>query len=1080
MKLYESNRLEELVASLAEVVRVPLTSPLVPEVIVVQSRGMERWLALELGRRLGVWSNAEFPFPRSFVERTLAAVLGEPEEAAHAYRRECLTWAVARRLPELSSDPAFEPVAAYLGDDRSGIKCFELAVRVADLFDQYAVYRPGLVLGWERGEERHWQAELWRSLVAEHGPHHVAARFARFRERWQTLGDLPRGIPERVSVFGVSTLPPAYVELLEALSRRVSVHFFRLCPSDSTSPEHGLVSSLDRAGRELGQVLAEVVGPRLERVPAFRDPGAGSLLGGLQSDLLLGGRPGEAESRREISPEDASIVVHDCHSPLRELEVLRDQLISLFERDPTLEPHEVVVMTPDLDRYAPLVHAVFDVDPDQPGYIPYHVADRSRRATSSVVDLVLGLIARGRGRMTASSVVDLLHADPVRRRFGLPEAAVPALLGWIQQSGVRWGVDAEDRSLAGQPPEDDNTWHFGLARLLLGYATGDGPEGLFGGVLPVGGVEGEQAEWLGGLAELCSVLFRWRDQLREPRSPASWRDSVAALCAALLRVPDSSLWELELVLEALDDFAESASRAQFTRPVGLDWVERWLGERLGAERPSHDFLAGGVTFCALLPMRSLPFRVVSVLGMDDGVFPRVRRAPSFDLMAAAPKPGDRSVRDEDRQLWLETLLSAREHLIISYVGHSVRDNRELGPSVVLAELVDHLDQAYVDRTGPAGAVRVVHHPLHAHSPRCFAGESRLGVVSYDGRAAEGARALAGASLGETRPFFAAPLPSEPEAPPSLELEALLRFVVEPLGGLLKHRLGVDLGERVELVNDREPIELDALARHELGELLLGHASACRDTEALARLLRASGRLPLGVPGECLYRELLPRIAGILGAAAPWQAGARHPPLEFDLACASGSVTGALRGVWDGGLVRISYGRVRAKGELSLWVEHLVLQCIAPPGHSRRSVLVGRGGDDETGPYVVVLRPLPEPLARERLGELVRLFWLGQRVPLPFFPESARAYLHRLRERQGHADAPLVALRAARDKYRPSELSPARGEAEAPGVRLVFADRDPLDPSFRVFPTQPGLEPPTFTELAEAVYGPLLDALEPVS
>ena len=237
----------------------------------------------------------------------------------------------------------------------------------------------------------------------------------------------------------------------------------------------------------------------------------------------------------EISPDDDSIAVHACHSPLRELEVLRDQLLRLFERDPTLLPHQVVVMTPELDRYAPLVHAVFDVDPDQPGYIPYRVVDRSRRATSSVVDLVLGLLALGRGRMTASSVVDLLHADPIRRRFGLPEEAVPTLLGWIGDSGVRWGVDAEDRSLAGQPPEDENTWHFGLSRLLLGYATGEGSERLVRGRAAGqrrGGRRGRVAGRVGGA--MLGALH-WRRELGTPRSPASWRDSVAALCAALLR-----------------------------------------------------------------------------------------------------------------------------------------------------------------------------------------------------------------------------------------------------------------------------------------------------------------------------------------------------------------------------------------------------------------------------------------------------------------------------------------------------------------------------------------------------------------
>jgi exodeoxyribonuclease V gamma subunit len=1088
MRLYESNRLEELVRALAEVVGRPLCSPLAPEVVVVQSRGMERWVSLELAGRFGVWSNARFPFPRTFVENTLATVLGEPVPEVHAYRRECLLWAVFRRWSEFMAHPAFTTVKAYLSGDPRDQKRYELASRVSALFDQYPVYRPEMVLGWDAGEDHHWQAVLWRSVVAEYGPHHLAARLVRFGERWPKLEEATLSrLPERVSVFGVSSLPPSYAEFVAALSHRIEVHVFRLSaapdPPSGSESEHPLAKSLGRVGREFGQVLDAVAGADIDRISSYRQPGTQSRLAGLQAELLGGRRDAE----RQWLPEgaDDSLTIHACHSPVRELEVLRDQLIRRFEQDPSLLPHQVLVMTPDLETYAPLVDAVFEVDPKQPGYIPYRVADRTAHSVNRLVEVLLRLLDLVDGRITASSVIELLEVDAVRRRFGVPTEALGTLVRWIQESGVRWGEDARDRADRGLPAADQNTWHFGLARLLLGYAMDTSSAELFQGVLPVEGIEGADTEWLGRLAELCSVLFASRRALSAARSPRQWQASITALCEALLDPNETHGFEFEPVRDALEALGESAELAGFSQAIELDLVRQWLAERLSSQPMSQEFLTGGVTFCALLPMRSIPFRVICLVGMNDGSFPRVRRASSFDLIAASPQPGDRQLHQEDRQVFLETLLSAREHLLITYVGRSVRDNTVLPPSVVMAELLDAFDRP---RPGqPRGgmpeyrphAPPVVDHPLQAFSPQAFihpGGE----LPSYHRLGFEGAQALleSRGSRLEAAPFLSVPLPPLLDSDSSLPLEALRSFLLDPLGFLLTGRLGLELPRRFELVQDREPIELDALEQYELGELLLEQALTGREASDLEPILRATGRLPLGTPGACRFGDLWPTVTRILEALRPWQQGAKLPPAPFDLACDGVNISGMLVHLWERALVKPSYARVRARMELTAWLEHLVLQCVAPPGHPRRTVVVGRAEEGSGAAEAVWFRALPVHTARDLLADLARVFELGQRVPLPFFPESARVYATRVRELAGRPDAGMLALGAAQEKFRPSELGRAFGEAERASVALVFGEREPLSPGFRVFPGTEALEPPSFVALAERIYGPLLDALEP--
>lgn len=1084
MFVHRSNRMEELVAALAEVVRRPAGSALEPEVVVVQSKGMERWIGLELCKRLGVWANARFPFPRALVEELLSAA--DPARAsAEAFSRDALTWSIARLLPELAMRAEARPVASYLADDPHGLKRFLLAERIANAFDQYAVYRPELVLSWEGGAPGGWQAELWRALVARHGPGHVAARARRFFDAWAAPGALPVNLPRRISVFGVSALPPLYVQVLGAAAQRMEIHLFQLSPSreywaevrsrkealrararagafDGDDAEPGddtrLLGSLGRAGRDFQRVLEAHVDYVEDGRDLYRDPGADSLLHALQSDILaLRAADGKESERRAVAVGDASLGVVSCHGPMREVEILRDQLLALFDADPTLEPRDVVVMTPDIDAYAPLVDAVFGLSPWEAGYVPYRIADRSLRAASPVAEAFLAALALMQGRMKASEVLDLLQLAPVRERFGIDADEVEELGRWVHACGVRWGIDARDRAAHGQPALAENTWRFGFERLLLGYAMPRRGSTLFEGRLPQEDVEGGAADAVGRLIELGERLFTWKERLAAPRTLGAWQAVLGELLEDLLATPEREAYQLAQLRDALAELASRAGAADFEEPVHLELVCELLARRFESERSAHDFLAGGVTFCAMLPMRSIPFRVVVLLGMNDDGFPRKSTAPDFDLVQASPRLGDRSLGDEDRYLFLEALLSARERFIVSYVGRGIRDNEVRPPSVVLGELLDAVADGF------QGAPAVVEHPLQPFSPRYFDGaDPRL--FSYASAEAGGARELVSGGHAEA-PFQRAALPDAGSGP--VDVDALARFFENPAKALLVERLGLYLSDEPMLVEDREPMEVDALEHWRIGDDLFRPALDGQALPALLEASRASGVLPLGVPGKLFFDRLAGEVAAVAGAARRWIEGERLETLVLDFPVEGERVIGTLAGVWPSAQVRAQFSRLKPKNEVSMWVRHLALACVAPAGHPRRSVVVGRALE---GGAVAerVFRAVPAAEARSLLAQLIRIYRLGQRAPVPLFPASARAYMGEL------AKGEDAALDAARERFAPPDPSRKYPESEEAYVAQLFRGADPLDPAFRAVPD---LDVPSFGELSRLVFGPLLASLE---
>ncbi len=1064
LAVYQSNRLERLVEQLAEVVDEPQDSVLAPETIVVHSQGMARWLSLRLADRLGICANLRFPFPAAFIwdvfRVTLPRVPAEPP-----YDPKVLTWRIRGLLPQMMTHANFEPVLAYLhqGDD---LKSFELSRRVAETLDQYMSYRPDWIRDWEAGQQGHWQAMLWRRLVASiDGVHGVTINdeFAKALDNHLIETD---NLPSRVSLFGITVLSPSYLEVLARLAELIDIHLFLLNPSrqywGDIIPQRGigrragdrppeelylesgnsLLASFGQQGRDFIDMLQDY---QVVEHDLFEDVDEDTLLHCIQADILdLRERGSDAHAETTVAQNDYSIQIHSCHSPMREVEVLYDQLLHLLETYPELVPAQIMVMTPDIEAYAPYVEAIFGTAAAD-RHIPFTIADRELRTQSPVVASFFELFELVESRFDVNRVMGLLESEAVQNRFGLSGDALGKVIKWVRDTGIRWGVDARDRVKLGLPEMAENTWRSGMDRLLLGYAMPSEAQRLFKGIAPYDEVEGANAQLMGRLQTYVEAVIALRNELLEPRPAIAWSQRLRRVLERFFAPRGTDEQSVQTLREALDELERTVRLADYQEPISLDVVKSFLDGQLKVPSFGRGFLSGRVTFCQMMPMRSIPFDVICLIGMNDGGFPRSRRPYGFDLMAHEFRRGDRSRRDDDRYLFLEAMLSARQCLYLSYVGQDIRDNSVIPPSVVVSEILDYVERGFVCNNQADGLARLVtHHPLQAFSRRYFAKER--GLFSYSQALCEASRWV-GAQAPEPGAFIAQALPQPETEWRTVELDQLLQFVKHPTRYLLRERLGTVLEERQEFLETREPFRLIGLDRYGLCESLLQYRLHGDNLHEMLPLLRARGEIPHGQVGASVMRKEFDRLEGFARRIETLLPVHAIEPIEIDLVYGDMRLIGWLENVAALGLIAYRPGKINAKDRLSLWVRHLVLNLLSPAEVEKTSRWIG---DDNKA---FMLQSVDG--AAQYLEVLLELYWQGLSRPIHFFPESAYAYA---KAYVNNKPAPMM---NAVKIWRGNDI--VLGEFEDVYYELAFRHSDPLDDEF--------------TELSLEVFEPLLQYAE---
>ncbi|HET8799603.1 MAG TPA: exodeoxyribonuclease V subunit gamma [Marinobacter sp.] len=1104
-----ANHLEDLRRAVVFICRQNPMPPLQSETFLVQSNGIAQWLKLALAEKrtedgidggLGIAAGMDFLFPARFIWQAYRAVLpdGEvPEQSPFDKRR--LVWRLVRLLPELvGQDEAFTPLARFLEGTDPDLRTFQLAEKVADLFDQYQVFRADWLAAWEqgsdviitaRGEEKpldpetRWQPLLWRKLVEDVGEaadtsrSQIHTRFMEQGQRIETPAN-PSRLPDRIVVFGVSSLPRQALEALYVLSRFSQVvlcvhnpcQFYwadiisdreLLTAERKRGAAHPVLSQIDdpdqlhqhanpllaawgKQGRDYIRLLDEFDNPDEyrsrfqtpdQKIDIFSEHGAGEaprLLHQLQNDIhnLTPLQEIRQQQRQVDLSHDHSLMFHEAHSPQREVEILHDQLLAAFNADPRLRPRDVIVMVPDINVYAPHIQAVFGrYQPGRMRHIPFTISDQGQRHYEPVLIALETLMSLPRSRFGVSEILSLLEVPGIRDRFGIREDEIPLARRWVEGANIRWGLHGRHRESLDLPAElERNTWQAGLRAMLLGYGMGE--DDPWAGVEPYGEIGGLQASLAGRLSEFVSQLETLWQALQASRAPGDWETLFSDMLGRFFhQVEGSDLLLLNRFRRQLEQWLEDCLAAGLdSQPLPLNIVRDVLLEGLDEGGLNQRFLAGKVNFATLMPMRAIPFRKVCLLGMNDGDYPRSRPPVDFDLMAQDYRPGDRSRREDDRYLFLEALLSAREQLYISWVGRSIKDDSERPPSVLVGQLQDHLDSLWTVAGDPETGVTkalTTQHPLQPFSRAYFPKANGLGegedsspkplaevlqarnLFTYE-REWRGAHGVDATEQSQQALTYQAP--EEP-----ISLSDLAGFLKKPIDTFYQRRLQVRFEDVEDDDTDNENFDLNGLDRWRLDNELIHQSllKAGSEEELHERLestldrMARRGDLGMGVTEHRLRSELSGRLPDLFeryqSALAEWPEAVAEP-LPFDIRFENPmgilevvDLIDSLRCNSEGQLCRLvvassglltgsGYSRkVRYANLMQDWVMHLAGQL---SGQSFETLILGK----EEGRKFRFPPMAPEP-ARQHFEAILSRWMEATNRALPIHCEAGFAWIY---------------------------------------------------------------------------------------
>ncbi|AMO60001.1 DNA helicase/exodeoxyribonuclease V, gamma subunit [Mycolicibacterium phlei] len=1046
LHIHRAERTDLLADGLGALLSEPPADPFAEELVIVPAKGVERWLSQRLSHILGsgtgddgVCAGIAFRNPRSLIAELTGTAAGDDP-----WSPDAMVWPLMEVIDASCTEDWCKPLATHLGHFEAGDerelrqgRRYAVARRLAGLFASYARQRPQLLVDWEDGADGgvpadlSWQPHLWRALIDRIDADTPHIRHAKTVAR---LRESPTDLPQRLSLFGHTRLPSTEIELLEALATHHDLHLWLPHPSDplwqSLKGVHGQIPRRDDTShREVAHPLLATLGRDLRELqralPA--DPATDEYLGGRDHpDTLLGWLQSDITANRlrpagrVYDKTDRSVQVHACHGPARQIDVLREVLLGLLADDPTLEPRDILVMCPDIETYAPLIVAGFGLGDMIQGVHPAHqlrvrLADRALVQTNPLLNVAAQLLTLAGGRATASEVLNLAQAPPVRARFDFSDDDLEDITRWVRQAGIRWGFDKDHRKPYGVDFVQ-NTWRFGIDRVLAGVAMSDDSHAWIDTTLPLDDVSSNRVDLAGQLAEYVERLQRAVENLAGARPLADWLTALTDAVTSLTEVGDDDVWQTaQLEREFAEILATAGPRAG--TEMRLADVRALLDRHLAGRPTRANFRTGTLTVCTMVPMRSVPHRVVCLVGLDDGVFPRLGIVDGDDVLARDPMTGERDIRSEDRQLLLDAIGAATETLVITYTGANEHSGQERPPAVPLAELLDVLDRT---TEHPVREDVLTRHPLQPFDTRnVVPGALVPGEPFTFDSTVKRAAATRAAERAERPPFISGPLPAPP--PDDVVLADLVAFFKDPVKGFFRS-LDYTLPWEVDGVEDAMPVDLDALQEWTVGDRMLHDMLRGMAPRQAREAEWRRGTLPPGHLGWQRATEICDQATQLAQAAQPYRkADPRAVDVDIDLG--GRRVTGTVAPVYDDRLVSVTYSKLDGRHLMQPWILLLALYA-HDPGREWKAVVVGRPRRGTTPRTEVMGRPASPP---ELLADLVALYDEGRRAPLPLPVKTSYAWAEAV---HGHGDPE----QRARYRWQSANFP---GEDVEPAYELAF-------------------------------------------
>lgn len=1005
LNLYISNNITNLANKLAINIKSHPLGIFQKEFLIVQTEGMSKWISVKMAEKNQIFSNFEFLSPNSLLF-DLFKLAGIRNKGL--YETNNLKWIVYKILGSKEFQNKFNKTYQYFEKDT--IKKLQLATKTADLFDQYVIYRSDYIRAWNDNKtnelkrafafHEEWQKWIWLQIKEKYRSYDydkVQMRdllLEKFENDIKFKQEVIKKFP-RISLFGFSVFTPFHLEVFVKLSRAiVSLDFYLFSPTPESFWFHDIAEKTKLkiehySGKkavdlklETGNQLLMNQGKSaknlflmlfesddfinvMDNESLVVEPKRNSLLHIIQNDIY-NNTPNS--NREKLSLEiitDGSLQIASNHTPAREIENLYSYILKQIDEN-GYSPKDIIVQTTNIDLYSPYIKAIFDNTSTR---IPYTIADRSFSGTDNLVGIVKTILSLQKDEFTSEDILQLLEFDAIRKKFEISNLKIIRTL--VKSANIRHGIEGEI--------ENDTllvSWKYGLERILLGYAIKD--DSLFHlpdksySILPLDIVEGEYAKEGLKLKRFVDTLIEFVTKRNKPRKLMQWSEYVLELINEILEIDDKQIAELNYILDKLT-LSEIIDKL-IDDDLPYEVFSKAFIDTLYADNRSSKFISGKVTFCSMIPMRSIPYKIIAILGLNKNIFPRQTVEFSFDLMQSERRWGDRNVKQTDKYLFFETLLSAEEKLYLSYIGQDIKDNSEIPPSSLVDEVVEYIaNSSDVENLSDN---LVIKHSLNNYNRKYYS-EDFPDYYTY-------------LNYGDDNNFSNIEKIDDGElnVDKKIRLKDLISFYKNPYKWYFNKKLKIFYNEEKILLPKTEIFELDNLEKYTLkNEIVKSDLISNIDDYLETKII--SGKLPLKNMSIYEVEKTKEELKDLMIKFNEIINGSTEQTYNIDISENNYSIYGDIANIYNNKMIFVNVSKNNSKTLVQLQISRWICSKANLP--VEEFILINKEKDKLK---ITVLEKSDQNNSSLKLNKVAEKYFEGFEKIIPFYPKASFAYLER--------------------------------------------------------------------------------------
>lgn len=1006
---YQSHSLTDLARELAEITVLETPNPMRPSWVVVQNNEVKEWLSLQIADLNGIAGNFKFIFPSEFI--WMIYRLKEPDvPKTLPTDLNSLHWILFELL---GKDPDFIKQIPFISDTELSItKRFQLAGQIADVFDQYQVYRPEMINNWKKRKfstknaDEQWQLQLWIRLQAYWSANpittQIPGRSDAYKKVIEWLNnddlDIVKGLPGEIFIFGLSHLNKPFMEVISGISKHKEVHFFGR-DIEINAPNHECRTLFD----------------------SWKNPNCSQLK--FLNQFLIQNDQKIKNSKVGIQSEKlSSIEIHSCHGVRREVEVVKDEILRFLDKNLEADTSDILILLPDADEYAPLLETHFN-DKSNSQKLRLPLSKLYRNQSKTLEYTLVYLLDLFNTSFKPSMVVDLLSLDPVKKRFGLTDDDIDLIENWILTNRIYRGM--------GEYFNDTFSWQKGINQLMAGAVLEPDYMESFSGLVPLVELStSDEMALMSKFSLFINTLKSLTEEFEHDKTPGQWLDLVNRMCKDIIvdvenGNDDASIFN---IISRLKDQLKYTLGEEL---VPFPLFSNWLKGQFDTASSSSGRFGQGITVSTYIPYRSVPFKFIAMLGLNEGVFPRKAVRPEFDLIYKDPKVGDRIQSEDDSYLFLEVLSSASKHLHISYKGQDLRSETDRLPSM----LVQQLKESF-----PENKILLKRHRLHPFNEAYFrkykSASPQQPDMSYDLKHCNVAnqinypeKKVIDFNLNSVDSF-------DIFKQSDISIYDLIKFVTEPANLLLSNEFNVNINLYNNDIQDREIFDLTGLDKYKLNALLYDSIQKGISEKRIFNYARTAGYLPDMLKGKQVFQEEYNKTEK-LRQEIESLSELEEKSHEIRINHKGVQLYGSVRGIHGKSLVLHRVGQRRESHEIEQWVLHNALIASGFPIENSFYISFDKGG-------AVEVNKIHTDSINGNVLDLL-LNWFLDDIPvfdkINFFPKTSKTFV----KTWLNSEDEDAALNKAMKVFTPGRFNKfAEGGEES--NRIIWRGQDPFSRS----------------------------------